>query len=71
MDFYYHPILGLQLTFGTGIFKIDLDTLPKDTMSFDESLELFYKHGVEIVDSTREFSQAVTHYPMITSNSTL
>ena len=71
MDFYYHPILGLQLTFGTGIFEIDLDALPKDTMSFDEVLELFSKQGVQIVNSTNEYSEAVTYHHLITSNSIL
>ncbi|WP_395073919.1 hypothetical protein [Flavobacterium sp.] len=38
MDFYYHPILGLQITFGLILEEID----------FDEKLKSVWKNAIEL-----------------------
>lgn len=64
MDFYYDPILGLQLTFGIMIHEIYLDTLP-DSFTFEEWLTGISQKGIEILNGTNAIVQS---YGIINTN---
>ena len=68
MDFYYHPILGLQFTCGLSIYEIDLNSIPQN-YDLRDIIILFYAKGISIVNSVIE--KQVNVIPIITSNSIL
>ena len=65
MDFYYHPILGLQLTFSTCFFVLDIDSIP-ESMTADECIKILQKTGVEFLQSIVQKGTMVIN--KITSN---
>lgn len=73
MNFYYHPILGLQWT---GSFKhlfiLDVESipvLPDFAKNWKEAIELYHKTGIQFVDSSRDIFpveplNTITEYPI-------
>lgn len=49
MNFYYDPILGLQLTLGTSFFVLDLDAIPKNYTAKD-FLQIISQKGIAFID---------------------
>ena len=69
MDFKYDPILGLQLTFGTGIFLLDLNSLPEiSTINIEEKFRLWQQQGCQFVKSVQPETKPIKIIPIITSN---
>lgn len=66
MDFYYHPILGLQFTCGLTLYEIDLDVLSNEGFAWENYLKLFMEKGVFLKSSA--ITRIITN---ITSNSIL
>lgn len=65
MNFYYHPILGLQITFNTFFFAIDIDAIPKN-MKLDECIKILQKTGITSFSSIEQ--KGITVINKITSN---
>jgi hypothetical protein len=63
MDFYYHPILGLQMTFGFKSYEMDLEA----TFTTEDFLRIFRSKGVSFIDSA-ENKNSITVIPRIISN---
>lgn len=69
MDFKYDPILGLQLTFGTEMFILDLNSSPEiSTINIEEIFRLWHQKGVHFVDSAKQETKPIEIIPLITSN---
>ena len=52
MDFFYHPILGLQFTCGLSIYEIDLAYLPETNI--EETLKLMFQKGINFINNNSE-----------------
>ena len=69
MDFNYHPILGLQVTFGLSLCELDLDVLTYEKYDWQEAFKLLQQKGIEFFNSK---SNAITkNMSQITTNSIL
>lgn len=65
MNFYYHPIFGLQYTSMGPIMIVDFDALP-ECYSIEGVLELIHQQGIKFINPTTEHWVNYTH--TITSN---
>lgn len=69
MDFFYHPILGLQFTCGLSLYEIDLACIPTD-YDWKKSMNLMFEKGVSFVKI--EHKEAITGiHTEITTNAIL
>lgn len=68
MDFFYHPILGLQFTCGLSLYEIDLACIP--TADFGDVFKLMNQKGVYFQNSYKESAITVIH-TKITTNAIL
>lgn len=65
MNFYYHPIFGLQYTGDGAIYEVNLDKMPKN-MSIELALNLIELRGINIIHT--EGRSWVKHIHKITTN---
>lgn len=69
MDFYYHPIFGLQYTCLGSVIIIDIAMIPK--ISIEEFLEKWKKYNDIGIIISSEPVQPVQNYVVITTNAKL
>ncbi len=51
MNFYYHPVLGLQYS-SSDYFIMEVNLLPKIEMSIEKAIEILNKTGIIFSDSS-------------------